>query len=62
MEDAGLAIELVEQPVAAADFDGLKQVTDHVATDIMADESAFSHATSSASWPCGSVTLSTSNS
>lgn len=42
MEDAGLAIELVEQPVAAADFDGLKQVTDHVATDIMADESAFS--------------------
>ena len=42
MEDAGLDIELVEQPVAAADFEGLKQVTDHVATDIMADESAFS--------------------
>ena len=42
MEDAGLDIELVEQPVAAADFDGLKQVTDNVATDIMADEAAFS--------------------
>jgi L-alanine-DL-glutamate epimerase-like enolase superfamily enzyme len=42
MEDAGLDIELVEQPVAAWDFEGLKQVTDHVDTDVMADESAFS--------------------
>ena len=42
LEDAGLDIELIEQPVAAHDFDGLKFVTDHVATDIMADESAFS--------------------
>ncbi|WP_370850972.1 mandelate racemase/muconate lactonizing enzyme family protein [Megasphaera sp.] len=42
MEDAGLDIELVEQPVAAADFDGLKEVTDNVMTDIMADEAAFS--------------------
>ena len=41
MEEAGLDIELVEQPVAAADFEGLKFVTDHVDTDIMADESAF---------------------
>lgn len=41
MEDAGLDIELVEQPVAAWDFEGLKLVTDSVDTDIMADESAF---------------------
>lgn len=41
MEDAGLDIELVEQPVAAWDIDGLKMVTDSVDTDIMADESAF---------------------
>ncbi len=42
MEDAGLDVEVVEQPVAAWDFDGLKFVTDHVETTIMADESAFS--------------------
>lgn len=42
MEDAGLNIELVEQPVAAWDIEGLKLVTDSVGTDIMADESAFS--------------------
>ncbi|WP_163102093.1 mandelate racemase/muconate lactonizing enzyme family protein [Peribacillus alkalitolerans] len=41
MEDAGLDIELVEQPVLAADIEGLKQVTDHVDTPIMADESIF---------------------
>lgn len=37
----GLDIELVEQPVKAHDFDGLKYVTERVETDIMADESAF---------------------
>ncbi|WP_066308387.1 mandelate racemase/muconate lactonizing enzyme family protein [Bacillus sp. FJAT-29814] len=41
MEDSGLEIELVEQPVKADDIDGLKQVTDHVDTLIMADESVF---------------------
>jgi o-succinylbenzoate synthase len=41
MEDSGLKIELVEQPVKADDIDGLKQVTDHVDTLIMADESVF---------------------
>ncbi|PLT28563.1 mandelate racemase/muconate lactonizing enzyme family protein [Peribacillus deserti] len=41
MEDAGLDIELVEQPVAAADIQGLKFVTDAVDTLIMADESIF---------------------
>ncbi|ETI67108.1 dipeptide epimerase [Neobacillus vireti] len=41
MEDSGLMIELVEQPVKADDIEGLKQVTDHVDTLIMADESVF---------------------
>lgn len=40
-EDQGLGIELIEQPVKAYDFEGLKKVTDNVDTDIMADESAF---------------------
>lgn len=37
----GMGIELVEQPVRADDFDGLKFVTDHVVTNIMADEAAY---------------------
>jgi L-Ala-D/L-Glu epimerase len=41
MEDLGLDIELVEQPVKADDICGLKQVTDSVNTLIMADESVF---------------------
>lgn len=40
-EELGLDIELIEQPVKAHDFKGLKYVTNQVATDIMADESAF---------------------
>lgn len=40
-EDMGLDIELIEQPVKAHDFVGLKYVTDNVETNIMADESAF---------------------
>lgn len=42
MEDAGLEIELIEQPVLADDIEGLKYVTDHTLTPIMADESIFS--------------------
>ncbi len=42
MEDAGLDIELVEQPVKAWDVEGLKFVTDNVETPIMADEGIFS--------------------
>ncbi|AJD92608.1 L-alanine-DL-glutamate epimerase [Jeotgalibacillus malaysiensis] len=42
MEDEGLNIELVEQPVKAHDLKGLKYVTDHTYTKIMADESVFS--------------------
>ncbi|MCM3617785.1 dipeptide epimerase [Sutcliffiella horikoshii] len=41
MEDLGLNVELVEQPVVAHDVEGLKQVTDAVETPIMADESIF---------------------
>lgn len=39
MEDAGLDIEFVEQPVAQHDLTGLKYVTDHVTIPVMADES-----------------------
>ncbi|MDL4838865.1 mandelate racemase/muconate lactonizing enzyme family protein [Aquibacillus rhizosphaerae] len=42
MEDLQLDIELVEQPVQAENIEGLKYVTDHVDTLIMADESVFS--------------------
>jgi L-alanine-DL-glutamate epimerase-like enolase superfamily enzyme len=42
MEDAGLSIELVEQPVAGYDIEGLKMVTDNVSIPVMADESIFS--------------------
>jgi L-alanine-DL-glutamate epimerase-like enolase superfamily enzyme len=41
MEDAGCAIELVEQPVAAADLDAMAWVTDRVGTPILADESVY---------------------
>jgi L-alanine-DL-glutamate epimerase-like enolase superfamily enzyme len=40
-EDMGLDIELIEQPVKAHNFEGLKYVTDNVETNIMADESSF---------------------
>ena len=42
MEDAGLDIELVEQPVSCHDFKGMQYVTAHTATPILADESVFS--------------------
>ena len=42
MEDAGLQIEFVEQPVSAHDIDGLKFVTDNVNIPVLADESVFS--------------------
>ena len=41
LEDAGLEVELVEQPVAAADLDGLAWVTARVRTPVMADESVY---------------------
>lgn len=42
MEDEGLEIEFVEQPVAAHDIEGLKYVTDNVSIPVLADESVFS--------------------
>ena len=41
MEDAALDIELVEQPVPAHDFEGMKAITRAVETPILADESVF---------------------
>ena len=43
MEDAGLGIELVEQPVSYHDFKGMQYVTAQVETPILADESVFSY-------------------
>jgi o-succinylbenzoate synthase len=42
MEDANIGIELIEQPVAAGDIQGLKFVTDNTSLPVMADESVFS--------------------
>ncbi|KGK58366.1 L-alanine-DL-glutamate epimerase [Xanthomonas cannabis pv. phaseoli] len=42
LEDAGIALELLEQPVKAADVDGLAFVTARIDTPVMADESVFS--------------------
>ena len=42
MEDAGLNIELVEQPVSCHNFQGMRYVTAQVETPILADESVFS--------------------
>ncbi len=41
LEDAGVHLELVEQPVKARDLTGLKFVTERVHTPVMADESVF---------------------
>lgn len=41
LEDAGVQLELVEQPVKARDIAGMKFVTERVHTPIMADESVF---------------------
>jgi L-Ala-D/L-Glu epimerase len=41
LEDAGLDIEFVEQPVHRDDLAGLARVTEAVATPVMADESVF---------------------
>jgi o-succinylbenzoate synthase len=41
LEDALLDIELVEQPVNAHDFYGMKYITGHTLTPILADESVF---------------------
>ena len=43
MLDAGIEIELVEQPVVSHDFEGMKYVTNNVPIPILADESVFSY-------------------
>ena len=42
MQEKGLNIEFVEQPVKAHDLEGLKYVTDHACVPVLADESVFS--------------------
>ena len=42
LEDMGVEMDLVEQPVSAHDFEGMKYVTSRVNTKILADESVFS--------------------
>ncbi len=42
MQERGLQIEFVEQPVAAHDLEGLKYVTDRSTVPVLADESVFS--------------------
>jgi o-succinylbenzoate synthase len=41
LEDAGVRLELVEQPVKAYDLEGMRYVTERVHTPVMADESVF---------------------
>lgn len=42
MQEKGLDIEFVEQPVKAHDFEGMKYVTEHSYVPVLADESVFS--------------------
>lgn len=44
MQEKGLDIEFVEQPVKALDYDGLKYVTERSYVPVLADESVFSPA------------------
>ncbi|QWT20276.1 dipeptide epimerase [Bacillus sp. NP157] len=41
LEQAGVVLELVEQPVKAHDLEGLRYVTERTQTPVMADESVF---------------------
>jgi len=41
LEDSGVVLELVEQPVRADDLEGMKYITERVVTPVMADESTF---------------------
>ena len=41
LEDAGVHLDLLEQPVPARDLAGLKYVSDRIKTPVMADESVF---------------------
>lgn len=41
LEDAGVLLELVEQPVRATNLEGMRYISERVKTPIMADESIF---------------------
>jgi len=41
LEDSGVQLELVEQPVRGDDIEGMKFVTERIHTPVMADESSF---------------------
>ena len=41
LEESGVKLELIEQPVKADDLEGMKYVTERVNTAVMADESSF---------------------
>jgi len=41
LEESGVQLELVEQPVKGDDLDGMKYVNERVLTPVMADESSF---------------------
>lgn len=57
MQEKGLDIELVEQPVPAYDFEGLKFVTERSYVPVMADESVFSPADALKIMQMGAVDL-----
>lgn len=42
LEQSGVELELIEQPVKSKDVEGLRYVTQRITTPVMADESAFS--------------------
>jgi L-alanine-DL-glutamate epimerase-like enolase superfamily enzyme len=41
LEESGVQLELVEQPVRGDDIEGMKYVTERIHTPVMADESSF---------------------
>lgn len=41
LEDSGVQLELIEQPVRGDDIEGMKYVTERIQTPVMADESSF---------------------
>jgi len=41
LEESGVRLELVEQPVRGDDIEGMKYVTERIHTPVMADESSF---------------------
>lgn len=42
LENLGVELELIEQPVKSNDLDGLRYISERITTAVMADESAFS--------------------